>query len=383
MNTIIQLQEHLQKTSQFTDRYSLENDTKVHLLYLHPKLYAKGYYRMIAPALELSKTSSHKAIITSIVPFDFSKEYDLSSIQIDKRLLLWADYIIFPAMMQPMQYLIGAITSINPLIRCVMDIDRNYFAPPTDYTNYRWKPIEIELLQQNMSLMHLITAPSRGFAKLLQDQLDNRLENDIPEVHYLPSLVSNFGYENLPPLKKNKEQAVRIGMIKPTEIGMCDLKKVLLQIKQTFKDQVEFVILGTPHNCDLSPSFEKQIKAESHPSVSFTTYFEKLNELALDMVLLMAKEPLYHTHQHSYLFLELSTFGIPIVVSAEHSAAVHIKNGYNGLLAQNSKDWKRAITKLIKSKTLRRSLGRNALKHVWKQHSYSSKRLQYITSIFI
>ena len=75
MRNITELQERLNTKNSFEHRYNIENDDKIHLLYVSPRLNATGYYRMITPALEINKTTTHKVIITSIENNDFSRRF--------------------------------------------------------------------------------------------------------------------------------------------------------------------------------------------------------------------------------------------------------------------------------------------------------------------
>ncbi|WP_339625404.1 glycosyl transferase family 2 [uncultured Winogradskyella sp.] len=384
MRTIKELQLRLYPKNSFNERYDIEQDDKIHLLYVSPMLNATGYYRMIIPALEINKTDTHKAIITSIETNDFSRKLSDFVNQLDERLIAWADYIIFPPLFSDVSYLMQAIKTLNPSIQLVMDLDRNYFAIPVSIPLSRKLTTEkLKSLENNLGLMDIVTVANEAFQKFLQRFIDDRLEKANTFVQFLPSLVSRFGYEEMPPLIRNNSEKLRIGLIKPSEEDSLSLKEVLLKINSSFKKEIEFVCLGKPHSSKEVDLLLKEIDCELHDSVSFLDYFEKLNSLQLDLVLLPAKEGLYNRHQNSQLFLELSVFGIPVIASIYHPAKLLLKEGETGLLASEVPEWIENIGLLIKDVKSKERLGRNALKWSWRFQSYNAKNIELLTQIFI
>ena len=302
----------------------------------------------------------------------------------DERLIAWADYIIFPPLFSDVSYLMQAIKTLNPSIQLVMDLDRNYFAVPVSIPLSRKLTTEkLKSLENNLGLMDIVTVANEAFQKFLQRFIDDRLEKANTFVQFLPSLVSRFGYEEMPPLIRNNSEKLRIGLIKPSEEDSLSLKEVLLKINSSFKKEIEFVCLGKPHSSKEVDLLLKEIDCELHDSVSFLDYFEKLNSLQLDLVLLPAKEGLYNRHQNSQLFLELSVFGIPVIASIYHPAKLLLKEGETGLLASEVPEWIENIGLLIKDVKSKERLGRNALKWSWRFQSYNAKNIELLTQIFI
>lgn len=384
MRTIKELQVRLNPKNSFDQRYNIEADDKIHLLYVSLKLNATGYYRMIAPALEINKTDTHKAIITSIETNDFSRKLSDFVNQLDERLIAWADYIIFPALFSDVSYLMQAIKTLNPSVQLVMDLDRNYFAIPASIplsrklTNHKLK-----CLENNLGLMDIVTVANEAFQKFLQRFIDDRLQNANTFVQYLPSLVSRYSYEEMPPLTRNTSEKLRVGLIKPTEEDLLSLKEVLFEMHSSLKEKIQFVCLGKPHSSKEGDLLLKEIDCEIHDSVSFLDYFEKLNSLQLDIVLLPAKEGLYNRHQNNHLFLELSVFGIPVVASINHPTSKLISYGENGFVAGEVPEWLDIINLLINDKTLINRIGKNAIKSVWIKDSWTQKKLNFSQEAFI
>tara|TARA_R110002050_G_scaffold300800_1_gene472935 strand:- start:488 stop:1639 length:1152 start_codon:yes stop_codon:yes gene_type:complete len=383
MRNITELQERLNTKNSFEHRYNIENDDKIHLLYVSPRLNATGYYRMITPALEINKTTTHKVIITSIENNDFSRRLSDFVNQMDERLIAWADYIIFPPLFSDISYLVKAIKILNLSVQLVMDVDKNYFAVP-DYIPLSRKLTQEKLqsFQFNLGAMDLVTVANKAFQNFLQRLIDDRLENANTLVQYIPSLVSRYGYEEMPPIQKNVTNKLRIGFIKPDEDSLLSLKEVVLKLKTSLKEKIQFVCLGKPHSSKEGDLLLKEIDCEIHSTVSFLDYFEKLNDLTLDLVLLPAKEGLYNRHQNSQLFLELSVFGIPTITSIYHPAKLLLKEGETGWLASENNEWYDLLHSVINDDTLE-VVGKNALKWCWRNNSFNAKTLESLTQIFI
>ena len=383
MRTIKELQARLNPKNSFEQRYNIEADDKIHLLYVSPKLNATGYYRMITPALEINKTDTHKAIITSIETNDFSRKLSDFVNQLDERLIAWADYIIFPSLFSDVSYLMQAIKMLNPSVQLVMDLDRNYFALPVSIPlSRKLTKDKLKHLENNLGLMDIVTVNNEAFQNFLQRFIDDRLENAHTFVQYLPSLVCRYGYEEIPPLTRNTSEKLRVGLIKPNEEDLLSLKEVLFKMRADLKEKIQFVCLGKPNSSKEGDFLLKEIDCEIHDSVSFLDYFEKLNNLQLDILLLPAKEGLYNRHQNNHLFLELSVFGIPVIVSIYHPAKAFIKDGETGFIASEVPEWIESI-KLLIDDDYKTRLSSISIKEVWKANSFSLKNANLFTSLFI
>ncbi|WP_452223721.1 glycosyl transferase family 2 [Lacinutrix chionoecetis] len=383
MRTIKELKVKLNPKNSFQARYDIEPDDKIHLLYVSPKMNATGYYRMIAPALEINKTATHKAIITSIENNDFSSNLTEMVHQLDERLIIWADYIIFPSLFSDVNYLFQAIKTINPSVQLVMDVDRNYFAMPDSIPLSRKLTKEkLKQLEYNSGLVDLVTVANQAFQKFLQRFIDDRLPNVNTIVQYQPSLVSRFGYEEMPPLSKNTSEKLRIGLIKTSKEDLLSLKEVLFEMRKTFGDRIELIYFGKPHSIWEVEKLFKEYQIETHPTVSFLDHFEKLNSLKLDLVLLPAIESLFNRHQNHQLFMELSVFGIPVIASVQHPVKKWITDGKNGFLASEVPEWLEALETLVKYDK-EKNFSSNLIKSIWNKNSFTKAAINKIASLYI
>lgn len=366
MRTVKELQQRLRPENSFETRYDTTDDDKIHLLYVSPKLNATGYYRMIAPALELNKTSTHRAIITTIEPNDFANKLTDTVGQLDERLIAWADYIVFPTLYGDLQYLVKAIRTLQPRVQLVMD-----FSSPLSRKNRQ--------LLTNLKDMDMVTVPNLNYQKYLKFQL---AEVDA-QVEHLSSFISRFAYEKMPPLKRNTSDKLRIGLIKPDAEDLLSLKEVLLKTKASIKEKIQLVCLGKPHSSKEADEFLKETDAEIHKTVSFLDYFEKLNDLELDVAFLPSNGAPKDGFQNSYLFKELAVFGIPVVASEAHLISKLIEDGETGWIARNPSDWMAILEELVLNRDAIEIIGRNALKWCWATQSYNRKNLEAFSDVFI
>ena len=366
MRTVQELRRRLHKNNAFETRYDISTDDKIHLLYVSPKLNATGYYRMIAPALELNKTSTHKAIITSIQPNNFAEERTDVVGQLDERLIAWADYIIFPTLFSDLQYLVQAIRTLQPRVQLVMDLGDSFAKSEAQ-------------LMDNLKQMDVITVANLNFQKHLKLQLQ---EVDIP-VEYLPSLISRFAYEEVPPLKRNTSEKLRVGFIKPDTKDLLSLKEVILKIDASLQEKIQFVCFGKPYSSEEVDVFLKETDAEIHKTVSFLDYFEKLNVLELDVVLVPSNDGSKDGFQSSYLFKELAVLGIPVIASEAHPISQLIEDGETGWIARNPSGWVAILEELVQDKGAIEIIGRNTLKWCWSTLGYNRKNIEAFLDVFI
>jgi glycosyltransferase involved in cell wall biosynthesis len=183
-------------------------------------------------------------------------------------------------------------------------------------------------------------------------------------------------------LSKNASKKLRIGLIKPTEEDLLSLKEVLFKMRKTFGDQIEFIYFGKPYSVWEVEKLFKDYKVEIHPTVSFLDYFEKLNSLQLDGVLLPALECLFNRHQNHQLFMELSTFGIPVIASSHYPVKKWINNGENGFLASEAPEWLEALETLVKYNK-EKNFSSSLIKNIWNNNSFTKTSIDKITSLYI
>ena len=377
MKKIIQLKEKLASNSRFNTKYDLSEDDKIHLLYVSPKLNATGYYRLIAQALELDKTKTHKSIITNIDSNDFNNSLNDLTTVLDERLLVWADYIIFPPIFSDITYLLKAIQAFNPMIQITFNVDQNYFAlNAMSYGKRKISQTELLNLENNLACADLLLVGNLKFKNFLHRFINMRHPNADIVTQFIPNLISKMGYENMPRIIKNDTELFRVGLIKPTLEDLNFIKELFKRTPLNLKEKLQLVCVGSSTTIEFIEKLDLKNDIEFHKTVNFESFFSKLNQLKLDSALLLAEDATYHKHHSSYLFLELSAFGIPTITSIYHSASSNITDGVDGLIASIEPEWIKALDLLINVKGIKEEIGSMAIKNVWKNHSFSKKQIQ-------
>lgn len=393
MKKIKDLYTLLNEEKDFDKRYPQFNpdDGKIHMLYLSPCLNGTGYYRSIAPALELNRSETHSAIITSIHKWNFNKaslEYDsLLDETTSMKLIKWAHYVIFPTILNDLTYIIKALEALNNDIQIVMDIDQNIHSLPKAHPQHsKFTEKQQEQLLKNISEVSILTGASEGLLDFYEQLLEEQYPDYTTFLEYLPNLVSPYGYEEVKPLKRNESDKVRIGIIgnASSAIDTLSISEVLKTIQEKHKDRFELILFGWDGKSTDGELVLKDIEFTYVKSVGFLDYFNQLNELALDLALIPFADIPYNTMGKSFIkYLELSVFGIPVVASNVEPFNEVIEPNENGYLASSNEDWISCVERLISDKPLRERIGSSALKATWRNYSFTSRTLQHYQEIFI
>ena len=380
MKKIIKLKDRLKSDLNFKRKYDLSDDDKIHMLYVCPKFNAMGYYRMITQALEIDSTDTHKSIITNIDSNDFNNSLNDLTTVLDERLLYWADYIVFPSIFTDITYLLKAIQAFNPTMQITFSVDQNYFAlNELSYGKRKVSQTDLINLEHNLALADLLIVANLKFKNFLHRFITLRHPQTNVKVQFIPNLISKIGYESMPAIQKNTSALFRFGIIKPTFEDLNYLKLILKEMKPELKNKIQFVCLGNSTALEMIKKIGLESIIEFHKTVNFKGFFQKLNSLQLDAALLFSKDSTYNKHHHSYLFLELSVFGIPSITSIHHPAKKYIEDGVNGLLAAVEPEWIKAIDLLVNVEGIKEEIGSMAIKFAWKHSSFTRKQLTEIT----
>jgi len=390
MKTLKELYHRLNTVNDFKERYPNLNidDHKIHVLFLSPCMNETGYYRMILPALELNKTDTHSAIISHIHKWDFNKLFDDYDSPVDFRLVKWADYVVLPAMLTDVSYIIKAIREINDDIEFVMDLDINYHELPEYHPDFKKLLPELkDILINNLSEVDILSAPNSPLLNYYEELIQKHDDEFLLYFEHFPNLLSNFSFEEIKQIKRNSTDKVRIGLILDASQGN-DLKmieKPITLLLEKHKDKIELIIFGWSKKVaeqyggvlnDLRITYEKH--------VPFHEYHYKLNDLMFDIGLLPFADNSFNTSGRAFnRFLDFSAFMVPVIASNIIPFKKIITDGENGFIAKTEEDWINKTGELIADIQLRKDIGNTAFKTVWEKFSYTQKALQRLKNVFI
>ncbi|MGB3468271.1 MAG: hypothetical protein WBA74_23495, partial [Cyclobacteriaceae bacterium] len=307
-------------------------DKKTHILYLAPTVDDVGFYRSFVPSHSLNEyTTSHVALVGQFHKSDFTKHSDQYDTRIDKRLILWAHYIILPTHFTDATYIIRMIDEINPKAKLVMDIDRHYHLLSQSLIFRRKiKKSMLQTLEQNLLRMDLITTCNKKIAVDYSAILDAT-----KSIKVLPSFTPVYQARSRDPLASpTKKYATKIGIIgNPSEAeNIYSIKILLSRLAEFYGHFLEIIIFGWDgkYGQDL---LLHDIPFTYVKPCSIHAYFETIKSLELDIALIPER---YFSHRYSkasLLYYELSNLKIPVIASSTPTFYGKISHGKNGYLA--------------------------------------------------
>ena len=196
----------------------------------------------------------------------------------------------------------------------------------------------------------------------------------------IPNQIDPFNYEE--PLK-NTGKKIRVGLV-----GSVSSNDDYLHIVDTLdylksRDDVEIVVFGLPHKDNSRHKMMREIYKkeldfwdkyadERQPFVNMARYFETLNSLKLDLMLIPRHESYFNKCKSNIKFLEASMLEIPVVAQGftkKDSPYDKDIDGTNGFIVKTGKSWTPTVKKLLDDKKLREKVGKTAKKYVLKHYN--------------
>lgn len=352
------------------------NKNVVRILYVEPFVNSNDYYRMILPYLELGTLDGFETRVTSVKKWDFTRTNKIGSGSFQEDEIRWADYIVFSMLLENYVYLFRAIKVLNPKVFLVMDIAKII----CDVPHLR---SDMQILFQNLTYLDIITTPSKTISIAYQGWMA-RYDEEYTNIEFFqtPSLLSKIGFEGITTIEKPTDDIVRVGMVASIE-SIAEYKyftPLFKRIKEKYKDKLELIILGWKPNAS---EVLKEVDITYHKSVSFLDYYRTIKNLHFDLILIPMRPVTHYVYTNIVQFLEASAIGVPVIALKNSSYSKVIEHEKNGILVEKLPEWESSLIRLIDNDDLRKKLGQNAKKYVWKNHSYTQKNLITFKSVFI
>lgn len=199
------------------------------------------------------------------------------------------------------------------------------------------------------------------------------------KVVVLPNCVDQFDWAE--PLR-NETNKIRVGIVGSTTMN-GDFESAYELLKDLSEDdRFQLVMFGLPERNPTSKAHAKlissydndfdwwgQFNIEWQPFVRMCDYFDTLNELRLDAMLIPRKESYFNKCKSNIKFLEASMLEIPVVAQSFKDAPYEeIENGVTGY---KTKDFK--VKDLLLDKKKLREIGKNAKKYVLTNYDITKK----------
>lgn len=205
-----------------------------------------------------------------------------------------------------------------------------------------------------------------------------------PNVVVLPNCVDPFYFDE--PLR-NETDVVRIGVT--GSIGSStDLDVVAPIIRHYENDpRVKIVFFSLPPNRKGNPIVEKiyrdeyafldSVNVEWHPTVNADVYYDKMNSLKLDMMIIPRDDNYFNRAKSNLKFLEASMFEIPCIAQGfsdgKSPYQVNPQDKENLVLVTDNSQWIPEIEKMINDKEGRLALGKKAHDYVVENYDINKK----------
>lgn len=198
-------------------------------------------------------------------------------------------------------------------------------------------------------------------------------------VAVLPNTVDPFYF---PEPLKNDTDIIRIGIT--GSVGITADMEILKPIIEKYENdpRVRLVLLSLPP--DNKNEFYKKLYSEEyafwnkvniewHSFVPYDQYYEYLNGLKLDMVIIPRFDSYFNRCKSNLKFLENSMLEIPTIGQSfstkDSPYEVDPEDAEHLLLASDLDSWVEQIEKLIADKELRQEMGRKAKEYVEEKYS--------------
>lgn len=200
-----------------------------------------------------------------------------------------------------------------------------------------------------------------------------------PNVVVLKNCVDPF-YWNEP--LRNEEDVVRIGIT--GSVGITADVEVLKPILEHYEHdpRVRLVLLSLPPEGDNEIykklyvdeyAFWNKVNIEWHSFVAYDKYYDYLNSLKLDMVIIPRADSYFNRCKSNLKFLESSMLETPVIAQSfptkDSPYEVNPQDAEHMLLATDTESWIAQIEKLIADKELRKEMGRKAYNYVVENYS--------------
>lgn len=196
-------------------------------------------------------------------------------------------------------------------------------------------------------------------------------------VEVLPNVIDPKDWDA--PLK-NETDKVRVGLVGSVLANddYADVKDVLLKLPSN----VQLVVFGLPVDSEKTKicrkvykkeiDFWQSLPIEWQPFVPMYQYFETLNKLRLDVMLIPRNESYFNKCKSNLKFLEAGILGVPVIASGfSDGMSPYDKDldGKNGILIKDKNDWAPAILSLVNDRKKRIEMGRVANEYVLEKYN--------------
>jgi glycosyltransferase involved in cell wall biosynthesis len=182
-----------------------------------------------------------------------------------------------------------------------------------------------------------------------------------PRVSIIPTVVDCAHYPSQP-ARINGSGPITVGWVgsRSTAPYLTAIEPALRSLAEANRGKVRFRFFGCP---------EYQLDVPDFESLPFRLATEVSDLHSIDIGIMPLPDTEWTRGKCAFKAIQYMASGIAAVASPVGITAEIIRDGVNGLLAESTDDWLRALTRLVNDEELRRRLSENARRTV--EESYS------------
>lgn len=326
MKKIIDLKEKIKNEEYLQKQFSNDEGLK-NILFISPQLTGNHFYKYLIPYFNLFESGAANTALTGLIDYNPTKRFTDHETPLSSQQIVWADVIVFPFTLQSIVELVETIREINPDIIICYNLDYNFYEIQKShphYEDYKDKKV-IETIEHNIlyAADTCLTSNSQ-FTIYLKEKFAELKTTKYKKIDITTEIVTipiltdtNLIYEDLEWESKTKSEAFKIGILCShfNHKDVSSFSDQYMRINKKFEDKVELHFIGI--NTMNESLFEKAlsgITCEKHKPVTLPNYFNKLNELGIDMLFVPSIINIFNQTSENYnKFLESAILKIPMI----------------------------------------------------------------------
>lgn len=341
MQKIIDLKTKIKDEDYFQGQFVSDDELK-NILFISPQLIGSHFYKYILPYFNLYESGAANTALTGLIDYNPTKRFTDHGMPLISPQIVWADVIVFPFTLQPLTEIVETIKEINPGVVIYYHLDYNFYEIPKShphYEDFKDKKV-IETIEHNMLYAADVFVTSNAqFTEYLKVKFAELKTTKYKKVDITSDIVTipifidtQMIYEGIEWESKAEGDAFKIGILCShyNHKDVSNFSDHYMRINKKFGDKVELHFIGI--NTMNESLFEKAlsgIECKKHKPIIFSSYFNTMNELGIDMLFIPAIINIFNQTSENYnKFLEAAALKIPVIAPNMYP--------YNGIIQPDS-----------------------------------------------
>ena len=318
-----------------------------------------GYYRLYLPALKLREQGLANTMIS-----DFRwgvGDHMEPDMKLLTKILNWADVVVVGRKDQGEFYAQwGALKEFYNL-PIILDTDDNIFHVRPSNPGYSGYAPGSEAITWNrhgvQKVFDAITVSTKNLIDVYKKYN--------PKIYHLANNLDVKWWNSFPSHKK--DDFIRIGFVASAAHpeGVRIVRDPVVKILEKYPNTKLLVTQMYRDMFKDTPVFDR---VEAIPWIKLEEFPEKYKALGIDIGLAPLADNLFNRAKSNLRWMEYSVQGVPSVVSPVEAYSC-VRDGIDGLVAQEKDEWFDAIEKLVLDPELREKMGKAAMDRIEKEYN--------------